>query len=81
MVWDKLMGGKVKNGGSLRMGGNCIITCCRGRFAPATTGRRITIREVAWREAPHNHADEPDFARPKLRFVRARRLSAAPLGV
>ena len=63
------------------MGGNYIIICCRGRFAPATTGRRITIREVAWREAPHNHADQPDFARPKLRFVRARRLSAAPLCV
>jgi hypothetical protein len=24
------------------------------------------------REAPHNHADEPDFARPKLHFIRAR---------
>ncbi|MCC8985554.1 MAG: hypothetical protein LM513_03090 [Nitrospira sp.] len=36
---------------------------------------------AARREAPHNHADEPDFARPKLHFVRARRLSAAPLGL
>jgi hypothetical protein len=35
---------------------------------------------AARREAPHNRADEPDFARPKLHFVRARRLSAAPLG-
>ena len=26
-------------------------------------------------------ADQPDIARPKLRFVRARRLSAAPLTV
>jgi uncharacterized membrane protein len=36
--------------------------------------------QFARREAPHNHADQPDFARPKLHFVRARRLSAAPLG-
>ena len=34
---------------------------------------------IARREAPPNHADQPDIARPKLRFVRARRLSAAPL--
>ncbi|MCP5159584.1 MAG: hypothetical protein H6974_04965 [Gammaproteobacteria bacterium] len=34
---------------------------------------------VAWRFAPHNHADQPDITRPKLHFVRARRLSATPL--
>ncbi|HRY15539.1 MAG: hypothetical protein KDJ31_14095 [Candidatus Competibacteraceae bacterium] len=33
----------------------------------------------ARREAPHNHADQSDIARPKLRFVQARRLSVALL--
>ena len=54
------------------MGGNYIIISCRGRFAPATTGRR---------EGPHNHADEADIGRQSLRLFRPRGLSAAPLAV
>jgi len=51
------------------------------RYAPATTGRRITIRVVAWREAPHNHADQADISRQSLRLFRPRGLSAAPLDI
>jgi len=34
---------------------------------------------LAWREAPHNHADQPDIARPKRSFIRTRRLSTGSL--
>ena len=53
---------------------------CRGRFAPATTGRRISIRMVAWREAPHNHADQADSGRQSLRLSRPSRLIRRPVG-
>ncbi|HPE71803.1 MAG TPA: RNA-directed DNA polymerase [Candidatus Competibacter sp.] len=36
---------------------------------------------VAWRFAPHNHADQADIGRQSLRLFRPRGLSAAPLGV
>ena len=36
---------------------------------------------VAWRSAPHNHADQADFGRQRLRRFRPRGLSAAPLGL
>ena len=45
-----------------------------------TTGRRIPIRVVAWRFALHNHADQADIGRQRLRLFRPRDLSAAPLG-
>jgi len=32
------------------------------------TGRRIAIRMVAWRSAPHNHADQADIGRQSLRL-------------
>ena len=35
---------------------------------------------VAWRFAPHNHADQADIGRQRLRRFRPRGLSAAPLG-
>ena len=42
---------------------------CRGRFAPATTGRRIASTDcLALRAA--QPADQPDITRPKLHFVR-----------
>ena len=34
---------------------------------------------VAWRSAPHNHADQADIGRQSLRLFRPRGLSAAPL--
>ena len=36
---------------------------------------------VAWRFAPHNHADQADIGRQSFRFFRPRGLSAAPLGI
>ena len=56
-----------------------MIICCRGRFAPATTGRGIAIREVARREAPHNHADQAGSKRKSLRFSRPSRLIRHPV--
>ena len=44
-----------------------------------TTERRIPIRVVAWRFAPHNHADQTDIGRQNPRLFRPRGLSAAPL--
>ncbi len=35
---------------------------------------------VAWRFAPHNHADQADIGRQSLRLFRPRGLSAAPFG-
>ncbi len=35
---------------------------------------------IAWRFAPHNHADQVDIGRQSLRLFRPRGLSAAPLG-
>ncbi len=35
---------------------------------------------VAWRLAPHNHADQADIGRQSLQLFRPRGLSAAPLG-
>jgi hypothetical protein len=67
--------------GSLRAArfGGGLARRCRGRFAPATTGRRISIREVARREAPHNHADQADFRRKSLRLSRLSRLIRRPV--
>ena len=36
---------------------------------------------IAWRFAPHNHADQADIGRQSLRLFRPRGLSAAPLGI
>ena len=52
---------------------------CRGRYAPATTGRRISIRMVAWRFAPHNHADQADSRRKSLWLSRLARLIRRPV--
>jgi len=45
-----------------------------------TTERRIAIRMIAWRFAPHNHADQADIGPQSLRLFRPRGLSATPLG-
>ena len=52
---------------------------CHRRFAPATTGRRISIRMVARREAPHNHADQADSGRNNRRLYRPSRLIRRPV--
>ncbi len=37
-------------------------------FEVPTTGWRITIRMITWRFAPHNHADQADIGRQRLRL-------------
>ncbi len=54
-----------------------------GRFADASRPRNGAADcnpLVAWRYAPHNHADQADIGRQSLRLFRPRGLSAAPLG-
>jgi hypothetical protein len=59
----------------LHAGYGDVVRTLRAR----TTGRRIAIRMIAWRFAPHNHADQADIGRQSLRLFRPRGLSAAPL--
>ena len=66
--------------GSLRAPSAAQPERCRGRFAPATTGRRISIRCLRGAKRRTTTRIKPTPSRKACGFPARRGLSAAPLG-